>query len=68
MMIGSLVTAILTIFFYQFKGNKLSTAKDSLTKLDVRHIISEMHIYTSFMKFCPVVTKLWLLTDFMIHL
>ena len=38
MIIGYLVTAILTIF-YQFKGNNSSTAIDSLTKLDVRHIV-----------------------------
>ena len=38
MIIGYLVTAILTIF-YHFKGNNSSTAKDSLIKLDMHDIV-----------------------------
>ena len=50
-------------FFYKFKGNNSSTAKDSLTKLDVCHTFKKCIFNTSFVKFRPVVTKLWLLTD-----
>ena len=42
----------------QFKGYDSSTTEASLTKLDVyqRAIVS-----LSFMKFCSVITKLWLI-------